>query len=507
MRKDVRYLNSNEIKNFLLKNESYINIDLPPYIDFTEILRETEKVFISKKNNYKELDDLLDDASNPKHFENVNYQLYHNKDGNLDWRKFELINPVLYLSLVLEIKNKWDVIKTRINQLINKSKIECVSLPVASKSEKKDKAEQILNWWEEIEQKSIEYALEYEYLYHTDISNCYGSLYTHSIVWALNSRIVAKNRYRQKGLIGDRIDYHLQCMSFGQTNGIPQGSVLMDLVAEFVLLYIDACLTLKLKRLYGKSIFGKLNILRYRDDYRIFTNDKNLAELCLKELSQIMIDFGFKLNSSKTQASENIIIGSIKKDKLDWLKIEKEAKTLQKKLLIFYDFLNKNKNCGTSIKYMQELYEDIKKNKVKIPKKDITVIISIVVNIAYENTRTYPVSMAIISLLLERLENNKKKEIIQKINKKFKRLPNTGYLEIWLQRATIKHLENINDINFKEKLCHIVRGDNQINLWEFSWLKNNIQNLSNISIVNREKLENISSTIDNDEFDVFYYTS
>ncbi len=35
-------------------------------------------------------------------------------------------------------------------------------------------------------------SLEFNYIYHTDISNCYSSIYTHSIAWAIHSKDKAK---------------------------------------------------------------------------------------------------------------------------------------------------------------------------------------------------------------------------------------------------------------------------------------------------------------------------
>ena len=55
-------------------------------------------------------------------------------------------------------------------------------------------------------------------------------------------------------------------MSYGQTNGIPQGSALMDFVAELVLCYIDSLLSEQIEGI-EKSEY---KIIRYRDDYRIF---------------------------------------------------------------------------------------------------------------------------------------------------------------------------------------------------------------------------------------------
>ncbi|AXH29837.1 RNA-directed DNA polymerase [Francisella opportunistica] len=509
MSKTVFDLDSKELKNFMLKHESYVNVDLPPYITFSEILEQSEKIFISKSGGTKSINDIYKKNKegkklSPKIFEYVNYKLFHNKDGNLDWRQFELINPILYTSLVLEISNEWDFIKKRLNKLSKISKIECLSYSAVSENKKKDKAVQIFNWWESIEQKSIELALEYQYLYHTDITNCYGSLYTHSIPWSLHSKRISKNPKRQKGLIGDKIDTHIQNMSLGQTNGIPQGSVLMDLIAEFVLTYIDACFTVQLKRIYGIKVFSKLKILRYRDDYRIFTNDKTLAENALKELSKLMIDFGFKLNATKTIVCENVILGAIKADKLEWLSKEKDAKTLQKKLLILHDFLQTNKNSGVSLKYLQEVWELLNKTTQKqLEHESITVLISIVIDIAYNNPRTYSVSMAVLSQLISYLDDNEKSAVIGKIISKFNRLPNTGYLDIWLQRACVKHFQET--ISFKENLCKLVDKE-QISLWNFDWVDEKyIDELKKSPLVNYEILENIGKTISNEEFNIFSY--
>ena len=87
--------------------------------------------------------------------------------------------------------------------------------------------------------------MDYECLSHTDITDCYGAIYTHSTAWALHGKGFMKkpeNRPRRNpALLGNIVDDHLQDMSHGQTNGIPQGSVLMDFVAEMVLGYADFC--------------------------------------------------------------------------------------------------------------------------------------------------------------------------------------------------------------------------------------------------------------------------
>lgn len=170
---------------------------------------------------------------------NINYTLLQNKDGNLGWKKIQIINPLSYILLTREITHKenWEFILTRFKEFQKNPNITCVSLPVLSLSEERDRAEVIKKWWSNFEQQSI--SLSYNYIYKTDIANCYDSIYTHSIAWVLHTKETAKKDRNKKELIGNSIDRNIQSMQYGQTNGIPQGSTLMDFIAEMVLGYID----------------------------------------------------------------------------------------------------------------------------------------------------------------------------------------------------------------------------------------------------------------------------
>ena len=496
--KNILSLNFEEARLFLLKHESYVNIDLPPYIKFGGLLDQISKILGRK--NFMSIK-----KSNPDSFEGVNYKLFHNKNGKYDWRKFELIHPFLYVSLVNEITkyDNWKLIKKRFGKNRAKSIVECMGLPVVSESNESDKAEQISNWWEQIEQRSMTLSLDYSYIYHTDIVDCYGSIYTHSIPWALHSKKISKNKRKDKDFnkkyIGGMIDFHIQSMSNGQTNGIPQGSVLMDLIAEIVLSYADLCLSAKLKHIDKKDFY----ILRYRDDYRIFVNNPQIADEIIKILTEVLIDLGLKLNSSKTAFSNNIIQGSIKQDKLDWLVVGKRLKTIQKRLLLIHQFALKNPNSGTLVKELQVISKKIRKKKDKIKNKEnIEVLISIVVDIALLNPRTYSISMAILSILFGLIDEKLIELMIDKIVNKFNSIPNTGHMQIWLQRAIIKL--QIAQKDLCEPLCKLVGGES-IKLWNNEWLyPNNIRILENRSnIVNQDVLKALDTEIQDDEVLLF----
>lgn len=153
--RSITEMSWSEARDFLLSPESYCSIDLPPYFEFSGILRNVAKELSGKK-----LADFRNPSPNsPRDFDDVNHLILHNKDGRYAWRPFELIHPALYVSLVNQITESqhWGWILDRFAEFGKNDKIKCLSLPVKSLSEEKDKAEQISHWWHAVEQASIEY--------------------------------------------------------------------------------------------------------------------------------------------------------------------------------------------------------------------------------------------------------------------------------------------------------------------------------------------------------------
>lgn len=181
--KDILQLTSKEAKTLLLKRESYSNINLPEYFSFQNLLNKIDQILAGRN-----ISDFRDKS--PRDLENVNYKLISNKDGKFAWRPFQLINPAIYVSLVNLIteETNWKVLKDRFVIFQANGKIECHSLPAISESKiKTNKTTQILNWWQMIEQKSLTLTLDFKYVLHTDIADCYSSIYTHSIPWAIHT--------------------------------------------------------------------------------------------------------------------------------------------------------------------------------------------------------------------------------------------------------------------------------------------------------------------------------
>jgi len=507
-RKSILNLSHSEACKTFMQHENYCNFELPPYILFDPILKTINSLL--KKNK-------LSDIYNPSDLQNadkINHTILHNKDGKYAWRPIQLIHPVLYISLVHNITNKenWKIICKRFEEFKKIPHIKCMSIPVVAFKKKKTKPEQILSWWEKVEQQSIKMCLDYEYLTHIDISNCYGSIYTHSIPWAIHGREEAKNNRNNKNLIGNVIDKHLRDMSYGQTNGIPQGSVLMDFIAEMVLGYIDGELREKIKN----NGIKHYNIIRYRDDYRIFTNSLSDGEQIVKLMSEILIDFGMALNPNKTKPTDQVIKGSIKPDKLYWIQQKQKTSSLQKYLLLIHNLSMQFPNSGSLMSALGKFYDRLKnksiikktkkrkyKNKQKNNIKNIYQLISIITDIAYHNPRSYPPSAAIISNLISCIDDTEKqKEVISKIRKKFEKIPNTGYLDIWLQRVVIGFDESI---DFDDPICNLVAKKDNISIWKSNWLNKKFEKkIKDETIVDEEKLRRVKGEpIKREEFEVF----
>lgn len=128
-------------------------------------------------------------------------------------------------------------------------------------------------------------------------------------------------------------------------------------------------------------------------------------------------------------------------------------------------------------------------------------IISIVVDIAYRNPRTYAVCAAILSKLLTFLETADKKNVLEKIQRRFTKIPNTGHLQIWLQRISQPEFQ---DMQYDEPLCQLVAGQTAT-LWNLDWICSlDLKNVINAnSIIDKERLIAIEPIIPAAEFELF----
>jgi len=132
------------------------------------------------------------------------------------------------------------------------------------------------------------------YVLLADVTECYRSIYTHSIPWALHGKSVAKKNQKNT-LLGNRIDKLVRNMQDRQTNGIPIGPDTSLIIGEIILSAVDARLN---------EILGPVSGFRYYDDYELSFYSHGEAEEASRALQIALADYNLQLNPSKTRIVE-----------------------------------------------------------------------------------------------------------------------------------------------------------------------------------------------------------
>lgn len=168
---------------------------------------------------------------------------------------------------------------------------------------------------------------KYKILYKFDITKCFDSIYSHSIVWALaNKEIIKYNINLSRNTFGGKFDSFIQNANAGETNGIVIGPEFSRVFAEIILQQVDMNVEQKL-RTCTPALFNRRDyeIYRYVDDYFLFCNLEMEKELIVKLFRHELKEFKMALNDSKAKSYVRPMITeiSIAKQKINQL-FEKE---------------------------------------------------------------------------------------------------------------------------------------------------------------------------------------
>lgn len=136
----------------------------------------------------------------------------------------------------------------------------------------------------------------------SDISQYYGSIYTHSIPWALHTREAEKDRLKNHGpkRLGNLIDDAVRHGQEGQTKGIPVGPDTSLAISEVLLCSIDQTIVSALPHLENSS-------LRFMDDVEFYVRSRSQAEEVLLRWEAHLATYELLVNPAKTEIVEGPI--------------------------------------------------------------------------------------------------------------------------------------------------------------------------------------------------------
>ena len=544
--RNILTLNHDEAMDFFMKSEQYHGFELPEYFTFDQVLKN-----VREKIGVTPYEECVQENISPEELSDVNLDILLNKDGRYAVRPIILANPFLYYFLVREVccESNWQVIKDLFEKF-NVPHITSCAIPVIpNEKEPFHKATTINNWWNSMEQRSIELSLEYRYMFVTDITNCYGSINPQTFDWAFSLKGTSLET-EDESTIAKNIQNYLRAFQQGRNIGIPQGSVIFDLIAEIVLGYSDLllhkALQAKVKEYKEKGkTFPPYEIIRYRDDYRIFCSNRDALEDISYILQKVLERLNFRMNSQKTKISDSIVTDAVKSDKLAYIyntpifnKKGVDFDSFEKHLLYILMLSRQYPDSGsvrTMLSDIDKRIEDYlksldEKNASKaedwesvdlgdeakpakaegvfselktyhlskyIPVGSIRALSAVCTQIALENVGCAHYALRVISRMIDSLDDmDEKRSIIDLVYQKLCNQPNSYYNQLWLQNMTYTQDKKQGTSPYTLRLCQLVAGKTVEPLWNNDWLKAELTtNIPYESIVDGEILKKVTPVI------------
>lgn len=222
--------------------------------------------------------------------------------NDISRRMLSLPNPEAFLRLAKYMQAHWEEVLQFAYSRNSLSPITCINrydggsdeiINCESIREKRHAKSDFINGIKQC----IRMALGYKYRMKVDITNCYNSIYTHSITWAACGKEQAKSYLRTKTPAemkdlyetADCLDCFTRFLRNNETNGIVVGPYTSRIVSEIVLARID-------KLLAKRGLVFK----RYVDDYKMYFRTEAQAQGSLPIIEKVLNEYNLALNSSKT---------------------------------------------------------------------------------------------------------------------------------------------------------------------------------------------------------------
>ncbi|WP_446939475.1 antiviral reverse transcriptase Drt4 [Pseudomonas aeruginosa] len=129
---------------------------------------------------------------------------------------------------------------------------------------------------------------------HADVANCFGSIYTHSLEWAIQGYGVAKDRLQVRGEKhwSSNLDTALRNAKRNETSGLPIGPGSSSIAVEIILAAVD------------RELAKEFRFVRYIDDYTAYCETHLEAQNFIRSLNIELAKYRLSLNLNKTKILE-----------------------------------------------------------------------------------------------------------------------------------------------------------------------------------------------------------
>jgi len=156
-------------------------------------------------------------------------------------------------------------------------------------------------------------------LWMLDVANCFDSIYTHTISWAIKNKEYVKSKTDYKNQFCDEFDRLMQRSNNNETNGIPIGSEVSRIFSEIIFQSIDCNIMKTISNTFGYKYDEDYIFRRYVDDYIVFSKSDEISSHVSKAISDGLADYNLYINEGKLKTYErpfttekSDIIGQVK---------------------------------------------------------------------------------------------------------------------------------------------------------------------------------------------------
>jgi len=293
--------------------------------------------------------------------------------------------------------------------------------------------------------KKINMAKGAKGILYLDISNFYGSIYTHFLPTIPLGYEEANKQYTifksnqqnssEKYKIYRSLDEKIRSLNSNQTNGLLVGPLISRFIAEALLCRIDI-----------EILHNKINFVRYVDDFEIFIYNEQDTEKISNNISSIFNKYNFTLNNEKTKYAKfpYYIVESL--EKIFQKNISNSLNSEELNNLFNTFFLLENNGVKGAIKYL------VKSINNDISISDSKLYTSYLLNILVNDNRAF---QKVCNLIITEKENliidNTDINIIVSLLKQH--ISNKNHLEtIWL----LYLLKNLGQYTLDNELINLL---------------------------------------------------
>lgn len=205
-------------------------------------------------------------------------------------RSMGIPHPASYYRLCCALRDSWEIIKKEMSDNSDCQRYKVSRIHLRKSFTSKRLFDMSYRSWKLDGDPTPIIQIDKKYLAMSDISQCFPSIYTHAISWALVGKRSAKENKKDSSLWFNQLDEAERNCTNGETHGILIGPDASNLLAELILSKIDRNL-----------VEQGYEFIRNVDDYKCYVRDEVRAEQFILDLDEALRRYGLMRNHGKTK--------------------------------------------------------------------------------------------------------------------------------------------------------------------------------------------------------------